>query len=81
VLLIEDEPDSRDLARAALTRFGAQVSAVSSSAEAVQVVLSASAATLPNVVVSDIGMPVEDGYVFIQQCGRCHRSVAAVYPP
>ena len=67
VLLIEDEPDSRDLARAALTRFGAQVSAVSSSAEAVQVVLSASAATLPNVVVSDIGMPVEDGYVFIQQ--------------
>jgi CheY-like chemotaxis protein len=30
-------------------------------------VLSASAETLPNVVVSDIGMPVEDGYVFIQQ--------------
>jgi PAS domain S-box-containing protein len=67
VLLIEDEPDSRDLARAALTRFGALVSAVSSSAEAVHVLLSASAETLPNVVVSDIGMPVEDGYVFIQQ--------------
>jgi signal transduction histidine kinase/CheY-like chemotaxis protein len=67
VLLIEDEPDSRDLARAALTRFGAQVSAVSSSAEAVNVILSATPETLPNVVVSDIGMPVEDGYVFIQQ--------------
>jgi signal transduction histidine kinase/CheY-like chemotaxis protein len=67
VLLIEDEPDSRDLARAALTRFGAQVAAVSSSAEAVNVILSASPETLPNVVVSDIGMPVEDGYVFIQQ--------------
>jgi signal transduction histidine kinase/CheY-like chemotaxis protein len=67
VLLIEDEADSRDLARAALSRFGAQVSAVSSSAEAVDMVLSASAETLPNVVVSDIGMPVEDGYVFIQQ--------------
>ena len=67
VLLIDDEPDSRDLAGAALTRFGAQVSAVSSSAEAVRVVLSASTETLPNVVVSDIGMPVEDGYVFIQQ--------------
>jgi CheY-like chemotaxis protein/two-component sensor histidine kinase len=67
VLLIEDEPDSRDLARAALTRFGADVSAVSSSAEAVTVILSASPDTLPHVVVSDIGMPVEDGYVFIRQ--------------
>jgi CheY-like chemotaxis protein/two-component sensor histidine kinase len=67
VLLIEDEPDSRDLARAALTRFGAQVAAVSSSAEAVTAILSASPETLPHVVVSDIGMPVEDGYVFIRQ--------------
>ena len=67
VLLIEDEPDSRDLARAALTRFGAMVSAASSSAEAVNVVLSATPETMPQVVVSDIGMPVEDGYVFIQQ--------------
>jgi signal transduction histidine kinase/CheY-like chemotaxis protein len=67
VLLIEDEPDSRDLARAALTRFGALVSAASSSAEAVHVLLSATPETMPQVVVSDIGMPVEDGYVFIQQ--------------
>ncbi len=67
VLLIEDEPDSRDLARAALTRFGAMVSAASSSAEAVNVLLSATPETMPQVVVSDIGMPVEDGYVFIQQ--------------
>jgi len=67
VLLIEDEPDSRDLARAALTRFGAMVSAAASSAEAVNVLLSATPETMPQVVVSDIGMPVEDGYVFIQQ--------------
>jgi signal transduction histidine kinase/CheY-like chemotaxis protein len=67
VLLIEDEPDSRDLARAALMRFGADVAAVSSSAEAVTTILSASPDTLPHVVVSDIGMPVEDGFVFIRQ--------------
>jgi len=67
VLLIEDEPDSRDLARAALARFGAMVSAASSSAEAVNLLLSATPETMPQVVVSDIGMPVEDGYVFIQQ--------------
>jgi signal transduction histidine kinase/CheY-like chemotaxis protein len=67
VLLIEDEPDSRDLARAALMRFGADVAAVSTSAEAVTTILSASPDTLPHVVVSDIGMPVEDGFVFIRQ--------------
>jgi CheY-like chemotaxis protein len=50
-----------------LTRFGADVSAVSSSAEAVTRILSASVDTLPHVVVSDIGMPVEDGFVFIRQ--------------
>jgi len=67
VLLIEDEADSRELARAALTRFGADVFAVSSCAEAVTCILSATPDTLPHVVVSDIGMPVEDGFVFIRQ--------------
>jgi signal transduction histidine kinase/CheY-like chemotaxis protein len=67
VLLIEDEADSRDLARAALARFGAEVAAVSSTAEAVTAILSATPDTLPHVVVSDLGMPVEDGYLFIRQ--------------
>jgi CheY-like chemotaxis protein len=67
VLLIEDETDALELARTALTRCGAHVSAVSSSAEAVSAILTASAESLPHVVVSDIGMPFEDGYVFIQQ--------------
>jgi PAS domain S-box-containing protein len=67
VLLIEDEPDSRDLVRAALVRFGATVSAVSSSSEAVNAIQSASRDTLPHVIVSDIGMPVEDGYTFMRR--------------
>ena len=67
VLLIEDEADSRDLARTALVSCGAHVSAVSSSAEAVSAILTASPDSLPHVVVSDIGMPFEDGYLFIQQ--------------
>jgi len=79
VLLIEDEPDSRDLARAALARFGAMVSAASTSAEAVNVVLSATPETMPQVVVSDIGMPVEDGYVFIQQLRALSPERAAAY--
>lgn len=67
VLLIEDEPDSRELTRTALSRFGADVTAVSSSAEAVSVIVSALPGLLPDVIVSDLGMPVEGGYVFISQ--------------
>ena len=44
-----------------MMRFGADVSAVSSSAEAVTKILSGSPDTLPHVVVSDVGMTVEDG--------------------
>jgi CheY-like chemotaxis protein len=66
VLVIDDEPDSRDLAVAALERWGAKVRAVASSADAVSVILSAPADRLPHVVVSDIGMPMEDGYTFIR---------------
>ena len=67
VLLIEDDRDARDLTRTALARYGAEVTAVSSSAEGVNAILSASPGSLPDVIVSDLGMPVEDGYVFIRQ--------------
>jgi nitrogen-specific signal transduction histidine kinase/ActR/RegA family two-component response regulator len=67
VLVIDDEPDARDIAVAALERGGAEVSAVASSAAAVSGILGAPADRLPHVVVSDIGMPMEDGYSFIRQ--------------
>jgi CheY-like chemotaxis protein len=67
VLLVEDEADSRDLAIAAHEACGADVTAVSSSAEALGVLLSASPMGLPDVLVSDVGMPVEDGYDLIRQ--------------
>jgi CheY-like chemotaxis protein len=61
VLLIEDEADSRNLVRTALASCGAHVSAVATSAEAVSAILSSPPDSLPHVVVSDIGMPIEDG--------------------
>jgi signal transduction histidine kinase/ActR/RegA family two-component response regulator/PAS domain-containing protein len=57
VLLVEDETDTRLMLSAALQSFGASVTAVDSVEAAV-----ASLDTLrPNVVVSDIAMPDEDG--------------------
>jgi len=57
VLLVEDEDDTRVMLAAALQNFGAAVTAVSSAPAAMDVLR----AYQPHVVVSDIGMPGEDG--------------------
>jgi hypothetical protein len=63
VLLVEDDEDSRNLLDLMLTKQGADVTSAASSVEA----LDALARTLPDVVVSDIGMADEDGYEFIRK--------------
>ena len=67
VLLIDDETDARDLSQAVLEECGAIVIAVSSGAEALSVLRAASPDVLPNVIVSDLGMPTEDGYQLIRR--------------
>jgi len=57
VLLVEDEEDTRMMLTTALRRSGARVIAVSSAADALDALRETSA----NIVVSDIGMPGEDG--------------------
>jgi signal transduction histidine kinase/ActR/RegA family two-component response regulator len=63
VLLVEDDADARDLITRILLERGARVSAVAS----VPAALAAFHTTRPDVVVSDIGMPDEDGYSLIQR--------------
>src|SRR5262249_10202628 len=63
VLVVEDKADARELLRAALGQCGAQVTAVGTAAEA----LAALTEARPAVLVSDIGMPGEDGYALIQK--------------
>ena len=67
VLLIDDEADARDMASAVLEHCGARVKAVGSSAEALAVLMEAPRGLLPHVIVSDLGMPNEDGYQLIRQ--------------
>ncbi|MBV9929107.1 MAG: response regulator [Acidobacteria bacterium] len=61
VLVVDDEQDTRDLLRAVLERCGSEVTGASSAAEA----LAAVEALRPDVIVSDLGMPGEDGYALI----------------
>ena len=67
VLLVEDEPDARELAVTTLEEFGAQVVAATSTADALALILSSPPAQLPDVLVSDIGMSQHDGYELIRR--------------
>jgi PAS domain S-box-containing protein len=63
VLVVDDEPDARTLIRRVLTECGAEVIAAESASHGLEQLLS----NRPHVVVSDIGMPVKDGYQFIRE--------------
>ena len=67
VLLIDDERDARELSQAVLEQCGANVTAVSSTAEAIASLLGTPPNRLPHVIVSDLGMPAQDGYQLIAQ--------------
>ncbi|MFN6568932.1 ATP-binding protein [Dendronalium sp. ChiSLP03b] len=63
VLVVDDEPDALQLLTTILGQYGAQVMAVASALEA----LVALQQFHPDVLVSDIGMPQEDGYMLIRK--------------
>jgi len=63
VLLVDDEPDARILLGMILTSYGAEVRDCASAAEAIQILDEWS----PDVLVSDIGMPFEDGYELMRK--------------
>ncbi|MEH2327812.1 hybrid sensor histidine kinase/response regulator [Nostoc sp.] len=63
VLVVDDEPDIRDLITFILQDYGIQVTAVSSAQEAIQ----ALSELIPDVLISDIGMPKTDGYMLMRE--------------
>jgi PAS domain S-box-containing protein len=63
VLVVDDEHDTREVLSVMLARYGAEVRTARSAAEALGVLDE----WKPDVVVSDIGMPEEDGYALIEK--------------
>jgi CheY-like chemotaxis protein len=63
VLLVEDNDDSREMLKVLFARSNLQITAVASSAEA----LAALDRTNFDLLVSDIGMPDEDGYALLRK--------------
>lgn len=62
ILLIDDEPDIREVTKLVLVQARAHVIATATASEGLQQLQ----AHRPDVIVSDIGMPQIDGYEFIR---------------
>jgi CheY-like chemotaxis protein/anti-sigma regulatory factor (Ser/Thr protein kinase) len=63
VLVVDDEPDARDLIQRVLSECHAEVLTAGSAAEALALIETEK----PNVLVSDIGMPDVDGYELLRR--------------
>ena len=61
VLLVDDEPEARQIISTVITRTGAEVKTCTSASEALAKIVE----WKPDVILSDIAMPDEDGYSFI----------------
>lgn len=63
VVVVDDEPDGRQLLSTILEQAGAHVEIASNAADALELVKT----TRPDVLMSDIGMPNEDGYSLVRK--------------
>ena len=74
ILVVEDHDDARELISAVLQNAGARVIASSSTADAMRQVTT----TRPDVLVADLGLPGEDGYVLLTRFRARYPDVPAV---
>jgi PAS domain S-box-containing protein len=63
ILLVDDQADVREFFTVALSHYGADVKSVASAREALKVL----AQSQPDILLSDIGMPIMDGYMLMRQ--------------
>jgi signal transduction histidine kinase/ActR/RegA family two-component response regulator len=71
LLVVEDDVDARRMLEKALEGVGARVTAASSAAEALMLLADAKEKSeSPDVLVSDVGMPEQDGYDLIRELRR-----------
>jgi CheY-like chemotaxis protein/two-component sensor histidine kinase len=76
VLLVEDDPDNREVLRTLLERHHAQVFAAATAGEALEMMPT----VRPNVIVSDIGLPEVDGYELIRRVRHLDRAAGGRIP-
>jgi CheY-like chemotaxis protein len=75
VLVVDDEADARDLVQRLLEDAGARVSAWDTAQSALQ---GMRAGLRPDVIVSDVAMPEQDGYDFMKQVRQMDAPMSSV---
>jgi PAS domain S-box-containing protein len=73
VLVVDDLYDARELLKTALTQYGANVVTAGSAAEAYDLITTSPTRERPDVMVTDLGMPDEDGYSLIRRVREWER--------
>ena len=76
ILTVDDDRSTREMLQEALERAGAQVLVADSARDA----LGKLKRFLPDVLVSDIGMPEEDGYDLVRKVRRLPRELGGATP-
>ncbi|HET7544290.1 MAG TPA: ATP-binding protein [Polyangiaceae bacterium] len=76
VLVIDDDPDARELLEILLEREGAEVALAESASKARELIRSRQ----PDVIVCDVGMPEQDGYSFMRQLRASGERAGAFIP-
>jgi signal transduction histidine kinase/ActR/RegA family two-component response regulator len=76
VLVVDDEADAREIVRRLLAGHGAEPECASSAREA----LAAFRRTRPDVIISDIGMPEQDGYDLIRGIREMEKQLGGTTP-
>jgi PAS domain S-box-containing protein len=76
ILLVDNEPDAREFVRRLLSESGAHVVTAESAAEALQWLTN----HVPDVLVSDIGMPEVDGYQLLRKMREIGGAASAGIP-
>lgn len=72
ILLVDDDEDTLEILRFVLEKAGAEIRVATSVADALEIFQN----WKPSAIISDIGMPIEDGYSFI----RCLREQGETIP-
>jgi PAS domain S-box-containing protein len=76
VLVVEDEPDARELVERVLSESGCRVTAVESAESALEKI----AEDPPQLLISDIGLPEQDGYTLMERVRRLEQGDIRTLP-
>ncbi len=72
-LVVDDEEDARELVRTVIAQYGAEVIAARSASEAFEILTTIPPEEFPDVIITDLGMPGEDGYTLIRRVREWER--------